>query len=87
MAFDQDPAVTAVFPAMRDPDRARMRGTDPTAVDPNVTVAIPAVIAVIPDPAGMRRTIVDLDDGIGRRYTNNNLRQSGGRNETDSKQQ
>ena len=87
VAFDQDPAVTALFPAMRNPDRARMRRADPMAVDPDVAVAVPAVIAVDPDPSVMRRTIVSFDDGRGRRNANDNLRQSGRRSQTKSKQQ
>ncbi len=87
VAFNHDPAVTAVLPAMGDPDRAGMRGANPVAVDPDVAVAIPAVIAVDPDPSIMRRTIVCFVDGRGRRHANNNLCQSGGRNETDSKKQ
>ena len=85
--FDQDPAVTAVLPAMGDPDRVAMRGANPVAVDPDVTVAVPAVIAVDPDPTFMRRTVMDFDDGRGRRHANYDLRESSGRYETDSKQQ
>ena len=73
VAFDQDPAVTALLPAMRNPDRAAMRGADPMAVDPDVAVAIPAVIAVDPHITIMRRTVVLFDDGRGRRDTNDNL--------------
>ena len=70
VTLDQDPAVTALFPAMGGPDRAGMRGVDPVAVDPDVAVAIPAVIAVDPNPTGVRRTIVDFDNGRGRRHAN-----------------
>ena len=87
VAFDQDPAVTAMLPAMRDPDRATMRGANPVAVNPDVAVAIPAVIAVDPDPTFMRWMVVDLDDGRGGRHANDDLRRNGGRNEADSKQQ
>lgn len=87
VAFDQDPAVTAVLPVMRDPDRVAMRGTNPVAVDPDITVAIPAVIAVDPHPTFMRRTVVFFDDGRGRRDTNDNLSQRDAWHETDSKQQ
>ena len=87
VAFDQDPAVTAMLPAMRNPDRAMMRGANPVAVNPDVAVAIPAVIAVDPNPTFMRRMVVDLDDRLGRRNAHNDLRHTGGRNETDSKQQ
>jgi hypothetical protein len=85
VTFDQDPAVTAMLPAMRDPDRAMMRRADPVAVHPNVTVAIPAVITVNPHITLMRRTVVDLDDRLGRSHANYDLRKSSGRYETDSK--
>ena len=75
MAFNQHPAVAAVLPAMGDPDRAGMGRPDPMAMHPNVAMAIPAVIAVDPDPAVMRWMLVDFDDGRGRRHTNDNLRQ------------
>ena len=89
MAFDQDPAVAALVPTMRNPDSARMGWLDPMAMDPDVAVPVPAVIAVDPDPAGMRWMVVDFDDGRRRCDANHDsdLRQSGGREETDSKQQ
>jgi len=87
VAFDQDPAVTTVLPTMRDPYRAFMRRVGPVAVDPDVAVAVPAVIAVDPNPSAVRRTVVGFDDGIGRRYANYDLRKSGGRRETNCKQQ
>ena len=87
MAFDQDPAVAAMLPAMRHPDRAAMRGANPVAVNPDVTMAIPAVIAVDPDPTLMRWMVVDFDDRLGGSHANDDLRKSSGRHETDSKQQ
>jgi len=35
---------------------------DPTTVDPDIAVAIPAMVAIIPRPTGMRRIIVNFDD-------------------------
>ena len=87
VAFDQDPAVTAMLPAVCDPDRAGMRGANPVTVNPDVAVAIPAVIAVDPDPTFMRWMVMDLDDGRGGRHANDDLRRNGGRNEADSKHQ
>jgi len=87
VALDQDIAVTAMFPVMGNPDRIGMRRMNPTAVNPDVAVAVPTVIAVVPDPAGMRWMVVDLDDRLGRRYANDDLRHNGSRNETESKQQ
>jgi len=72
---------------MGDPDIAGMRRANPVAVDPDVAVAIPAVIAVNPDPAFMRRTLVGFVNGRRRRHANNHLRKSGGRHETECKQQ
>ena len=87
MTFNQDPAVTAMFPTMRNPNRAAMRGPHPVAVNPDVAVAVPAVITIDPDPTFMRWMVVDLDDGRRRRHANDDLRHNGGRNEADSKQQ
>jgi hypothetical protein len=72
VAFDEDPAIAPLLPAMGNPGRAGMRGADPVAVDPDVAVAIPAVIAVDPDPAFMRRRAIVFDDGRGRRHANHN---------------
>ena len=72
VAFDQDPAVATVFPAMSDPNGAAMRRADPVAVDPDVAVAIPAVIAVDPYITVMRRTVVRFDDGRRRRHAHHN---------------
>ena len=85
VSFDQDPAVTAVLPAMRDPDRVAMRGANPAAVNPDVTVAVPAVITVDPDPTFMRWMVMDFDDRLGGSHADYDLRESSGRNETDSK--
>lgn len=87
VALDQNIAVTTMLPVMGDPDVAGMPGARPVAVNPDVTVAIPAVIAVDPDPTFMRWMVVDLDDGRGRRDANDDLRHNGSRNETESKQQ
>jgi hypothetical protein len=72
VAFDEDPAIAPLLPAMGNPDRAGMRGADPVAAHPNVAVPVPAVIAVYPDPALMRRRAIVFDDGRGRRHANHN---------------
>ena len=72
MAFDQDPAVATTFPAMGFPDGAGMRRARPIAVDPNVAVAVPAVIAIDPHPVAMRWAIMRFVDGRGRRDVNHN---------------
>ncbi len=86
MAFDQDPAAFALLPAMGDPNGAGMRWLGPMAVDPNVAVAVPAVIAIDPHPVTMRWAIVSLDDGRGRRYANDNLSHHGCGRHAKSKQ-
>ena len=87
MALDQDIAVAVVVPAMRNPVGAWMRRPRPAPVNPDVAVAIPAVIAVNPDPTVMRWMVVDLDDGLRGSHANDDLRHNGSRNETESKQQ
>ena len=86
MAFDQDPAVATMFPAMGLPDGAGMLRARPVAVDPNVAVAVPAVIAIDPHPVAMRWAIVNLDDGRRRLYANHNLSHHGCGRHAKSKQ-
>ena len=88
MAFDQDPTIATMFPAMGFPDGAGMLRTRPMAVDPDIAVAIPAVIAVDPHPSFVRRTIVRFVDGRGRRDVNHNsyLSHHGRGRHTKSKQ-
>jgi hypothetical protein len=54
-------------------------------VNPDVTVAVPAVITVDPDPTFMRWMVMDFDDRLGGSHADYDLRESSGRNETDSK--
>ena len=54
-------------------------------MNPDVTVAVPAVITVDPDPTFMRWMVMDFDDRLGGSHANYDLRESSGRNETDSK--
>jgi hypothetical protein len=72
VAFDEDPTIAPLLPAMGNPDRAGMRGADPMAMGPNVAMAVPAVIAVDPHPAFMRRRAIAFDDGRGRRHASHN---------------
>ena len=74
MAFHQYIAAVTLFPAMRDPNCSEMRGTNPAAVDPDVAVAIPAVITIIPHPTVMRRTVVNFNNWGWWSYANNHLR-------------
>ena len=74
VAFYQDPATVPLFPVMSHPHGTGPRRMSPIATDPNIAVAIPAVVAVDPDPSGMRWMFVDFNDRRGRRHANNNLR-------------
>ena len=87
VTFNQDPAAIALLPVMGNPHGAGVRRMNPISSHPNVAVAIPAVIAIMPNPAGMRRVVVFLNDGRRRRNTNDYLSDSGRRHETESKQQ
>lgn len=62
VAFYQYPSAIAMDPVMRNPDSARMRRPHPVPFYPYVAMPVPAVIAVVPNPAGMRWVIVDLDN-------------------------
>ncbi len=86
MAFDQDPAVATMFPAMGFPGGAGMRGAGPMAMNPNVAVAIPAVMAIDPHPSVVRRTVVTLDNGRRRLYADDNLSHRGHGRQKKSKQ-
>lgn len=60
----------AMDPVMRDPDGARMRRPAPIAMNPDVALAVPAVIAVNPYIAGMRARTVLFHNGSRRTDTN-----------------
>jgi hypothetical protein len=83
--FHHHPATIALLIMMSDPYRAGMRRTNPAPVNPNVTVTVPAVIAVVPHPTRTRGMIVDLNNGRGRRNPNHYLRHQGCRSKSDRK--
>ncbi len=76
-----------MLPAMGNPHRTGTRGVRPIAFDPDISVAIPILIAIDPNPSGMRWTMMHLHDG--RRWPNADydLSQCGRRCHTKSKQQ
>ena len=74
MSFDQDPSVAAMFPVMGNPDGALVRRMRPMAMYPDVVVAVPAVVAVDPDPSSMRWMVMDLNDRCRRRNADEDLR-------------
>ena len=86
MAFDQNPAIAALFPAMGNPDGAGMRWTRPTAMNPDVAVAVPAVITVDPYPSLVRWTVMMLNDGWRWCNADDDLRHRNRRRETQSEQ-
>jgi hypothetical protein len=86
VARNHNPAVSAPFPVMGNPDRAGMRRMRPTPMDPDVTVAVPTVVAVVPYPPVMRWMVMMLNDGRGRRNTDDDLRYCNRWCETQSEQ-
>ena len=87
VAFDQDVTAIAMDPVMGNPTRVRMRRTIPAAGNPDVTGAIPAVIAIDPDKFRAWARAARFNDGSGRSYTDHNLRKRGGRQQSSGKQQ
>ena len=73
MAFDQNPAVSAPVPVMGDPDGAGMRRLCPMAMNPEVLVAVPAMVAFDPYPSVMRWMVMMLNDRRRRRNADDDL--------------
>jgi hypothetical protein len=87
VTFHQHIAAVTVFPAVCDPDGARMRGMSPAAMDPDVAVAIPAMIAIDPHPAVMRWMIVNFNDWFRRRDADIDLRHCNRGDQTKTQEQ
>jgi hypothetical protein len=87
MTFNQDPPVVTMNPAMGDPACVRVWGTIPTARNPDVAAAVPAVVAVDPDVLAAGTGTASFNDGSGRSNADHNLRKSGGRQQGDCEQQ
>jgi hypothetical protein len=83
VAFYEDPAATAMNPVMCCPMRARMRRTVPATGNPDVAGSVPALIAVDPHEAALRRWGTALDDGRRRANANHNLRKGSRRRQTE----
>ncbi len=73
VAFDQHPAARPAHPVVGHPMRVRTRRKNPGAARPDVSVAIPAVIARRPDVARARSDRSVLHDRAGRPDVNVNL--------------
>ena len=86
MAFHQHPAIAAPLPVMVNPDGAWMRGMGPKAMNPDVVLAIPAVVAFDPHPSDMRRIVMMLNDGWRRRNADDDLSHRNRGSETYSEQ-
>jgi len=76
VAVNPHPTLAAVRPMSCDPNRVGMRWFGPRAVNPDVVLAIPAVIAGLPNPTCMRTWTPLFNDGCGRTDTNHHLRSS-----------
>jgi hypothetical protein len=84
MAFHQHPAIAAPFPVMVNPDGAWMRRMRPKAMNPEVVLAIPAVVAFDPYPSDMRWIVMMLNDWWRRRNADDDLSHRNRRSETQS---
>jgi hypothetical protein len=84
MAFHQHPAIAAPFPVMVNPDGAWMRGMGPKAMNPDVVLAVPAVVAFDPYPSVMRWMVMMLSERRRRRNADDDLRHHNRRSETQS---
>jgi hypothetical protein len=74
VAFDQNPTIVVVNPAMGNPVRAGMGWTIPAAGNPDVVPAVPAVIAINPNESPLRCRRAALNDGGRWANANHNLR-------------
>jgi hypothetical protein len=72
---------------MGNPVSTGMWAAVPTAWDPNVTTAVPAVVAGDPFISRTGDRTAGFDDGGGRSYADHDLRKRGGRQQRDSEQQ
>jgi hypothetical protein len=75
VAFNPDVAFAVMIPVPGDPVGVSMGRFNIVSGDPDVAIAVPTVITVVPSPAGMlvgwRRDV--LDGACGRANANNNL--------------
>jgi len=75
-AFDPDVSIVTMLPAAIHPDCVRVRRGDVFARDPDVGVAVPAVVPVAPGPVAMLdwRFGASFDDAGRRSNADDNLR-------------
>lgn len=86
VAFNQNPSAIALFPMMADPDGAGMGWVSPKTVNPDVAVAVPAMMSFDPYPSVMRWMVMLLNDGRRRRNADNDLRHCNRGSEAQSEQ-
>jgi len=87
VAFNQYVTAVPVNPTMGHPVCARMGRTIPSARNPDVMAAIPAVVSGNPDKTGPRGGTACFDNWSGRSNADHDLRKRGGRQQSYSKQQ
>ena len=74
MAFDEDPTTVPALPAGSDPDGVRAWRHLPTAPFPDITTAIPSVIAADPDVASAGSDSAAFDYNGRRPLSHDDLR-------------
>jgi hypothetical protein len=78
--------IAVTNPFVGNPDGVLMRWTFPAAGGPDVMISIPAMVAVNPHEASLRRWASMFDNRWGRPDANGNLRKGSNRDERESKQ-
>lgn len=74
VAFNKDPAVAAMNPAVLHPNGMRTRRYNPRTGNPNVVRSIPAMVSRRPNVAGTRRDHAALHNGARRANVYDHLR-------------
>jgi hypothetical protein len=87
VAFDEDPAFVAMDPAMGNPVSMGMGWALPATGNPDVAIAVPAVVAIDPDEFAAGGDGARFNDGGGWSDTDNDLRKGRSRQQSYSKQQ
>jgi hypothetical protein len=73
VAFYENVAAIAMFPAVIHPSRVLMRRRDPHTRHPNMGMSIPAMISTLIHPSSMRRPATHFDNIVRRSNSYNDF--------------